>query len=55
MRYNDNCRIEALKLLKVNFFREFRIEYKEKIYIEKCVGFKERIMYKAYEGDTNNA
>ena len=31
------------------------IEYKEKIYIEKCVGFKERIMYKAYEGDTNNA
>lgn len=31
------------------------IEYKEKIYIEKCVGFKERIMYKTYEGDTNNA
>lgn len=31
------------------------IKYKEKIYIEKCVGFKERIMYKAYEGDTNNA
>ena len=31
------------------------IDYKEKIYIEKCVGFKERIMYKAYEGDKNNA
>ena len=24
------------------------IEYKEKIYIEKCAGFKEKIMYKAY-------
>jgi hypothetical protein len=31
------------------------IDYKEKIYIEKCVGIKERIMYKAYEGETNNA
>lgn len=31
------------------------IEYKEKIYIEKCVGFKESIMYKAYEGDIENA
>lgn len=31
------------------------IEYEEKIYIEKCVGIKERIMYKAYEGDTNHA
>ena len=25
------------------------IEYKEKIYINKAVGFKERVMYKAYE------
>ena len=31
------------------------ISYKEKIYIEKCVGFKERIMYKAYEGDSEDA
>ena len=31
------------------------ISYKEKIYIEKCVGFKERIMYKAYEGESEDA
>lgn len=31
------------------------IDYKEKIYIEKGVGFKETIMYKAYEEETGNA
>lgn len=31
------------------------ISYKEKIYIEKCVGFKERIMYKAYEEESEDA
>ena len=31
------------------------ISYKEKIYVEKCVGFKERIMYKAYEGESEDA
>lgn len=31
------------------------IDYKEKIYIEKSVGFKESIMYKAYEEETGNA
>ena len=31
------------------------IEYKEKIHIEKCANFKESIMYKAYEGDIENA
>lgn len=30
------------------------IECKEKIYINKAVGFKERVMYKAYEEDFNN-
>lgn len=31
------------------------IDYKEKIYIEKGVGFKESIMYKAYEEETDHA
>ena len=31
------------------------IEYKEKIYIEKSVGFKEHVMYKAYEEENDNA
>lgn len=31
------------------------IDYKEKIYIEKSVGLKESIMYKAYEEETGNA
>lgn len=31
------------------------IEYKEKIHIEKCADFKESIMYKAYEGEIDNA
>lgn len=31
------------------------IECAEKIYINKAVGFKERVMYKAYEEDINNA
>ena len=31
------------------------IEYKEKIYIEKSVGFKEHVMYKAYEEEKDNA
>ena len=31
------------------------IKYAEKIYINKAVGFKERVMYKAYEEDISNA
>ena len=31
------------------------IEYGEKIYIEKCVGFKEYVVYKTYEGEIENA
>lgn len=30
------------------------ITYQEKIYIDKAVGFKEKIMYKAYEDDNND-
>lgn len=31
------------------------ITYREKIYIEKAVGFKERVMYKAFEEEEDNA
>lgn len=31
------------------------VEYKEKIYVEKSVGFPERIMYKGFEEDITNA
>lgn len=31
------------------------IEYKEKIYIKRHVGFKEQVMYKAYEEEVENA
>lgn len=31
------------------------IEYGEKIYIEKCVGFKEYVVYKTYEEEMENA
>lgn len=31
------------------------IEYKEKIFIQHYVGFKEQVMYKAYEEETENA
>ena len=31
------------------------IEYREKIYIEKCVGFKEYVVYKTYEEEIENA